>query len=261
MPMPTKKEKRKKETINLTLYNTDNLCPIKMIKNSFVQKEDADESMFKSGALIYGWPSEQHYRRSTVAELMNVEIENKKDWKTERDGGKNWREYFAGGIKPLIFWTFSWMIQAVLPRIPFISRRTTPNGQQGNNIVNNVYAVAFSDYELVSLESNNDGDTGSDAPVQFKRRNVRIIRSDEESDNRDEPLTIKQAFQEIREIPEIIQSIIQSINHAISYESNVQQVENVALPTNRVTLELLDQTDTPGFHGILFARGLSCLTF
>lgn len=53
---------------------------------------------------------------------------------------------------------------------------------------------------------------------------------------------------------------VQYVGKAISYESNVQQVENVALPTNRVTLELLDQTDTPGFHGILFTRGLSCLS-
>ena len=36
--LPTKKGK-KKETINPTLYNTDNLCPIKMIENSFVQKK------------------------------------------------------------------------------------------------------------------------------------------------------------------------------------------------------------------------------
>mgnify|MGYP004576551873 CR=1 FL=1 len=54
---------------------------------------------------------------------------------------------------------------------------------------------------------------------------------------------------------------VQYVGKAISYESNVQQVENVALPTNRVTLELLDQTDTPGFRGILLVRGLSCLTF
>lgn len=46
-----------------------------------------------------------------------------------------------------------------------------------DNFVNNVYADAFSGYELKSSESNNDRDvTDSDTPVQFERRDIGIMK-------------------------------------------------------------------------------------
>lgn len=54
---------------------------------------------------------------------------------------------------------------------------------------------------------------------------------------------------------------VQYVGKAISYESNVQQVENVALLANRIALELLDQIDTAGFDGILFETDLQRLAF
>lgn len=54
---------------------------------------------------------------------------------------------------------------------------------------------------------------------------------------------------------------VRYVGKAISYESNVQQVENVALLANRIALELLDQIDTAGFDGILFETDLQRLAF
>lgn len=54
---------------------------------------------------------------------------------------------------------------------------------------------------------------------------------------------------------------VQYVGKAISYESNVQQVENVASLANRIALELLDQIDTAGFDGILFETDLQRLAF
>lgn len=54
---------------------------------------------------------------------------------------------------------------------------------------------------------------------------------------------------------------VQYVGKAISYESNVQQVENVALLANRIALELLDQIDTADFDGILFETDLQRLAF
>ena len=68
--------------------------------------------------------------------------------------------------------------------------------KERDNFVNNVYADAFYeyDYELKWFESYNDSDTGNDASVQFKRRDIRTTRSDEKFDNRDEPLTQARYF-------------------------------------------------------------------
>lgn len=62
--------------------------------------------------------------------------------------------------------------------------------EEGDNSVNNVHAVHF--LIMNCSYSNLIMTVTQVAPVQLKRKNVRIMRrSDEESDNRDEPLTAK----------------------------------------------------------------------
>ena len=61
--------------------------------------------------------------------------------------------------------------------------------EEGDNFVNNTRANAFSDYQFESKCNNGNDDTGNDAQVQFKLKNIRIIRRNEEFDNRNESLT------------------------------------------------------------------------
>ncbi|KAF7387390.1 hypothetical protein HZH68_013067 [Vespula germanica] len=62
--------------------------------------------------------------------------------------------------------------------------------KEKDNFVNEVYVNAFFDYEL---KLNNNSKTDDDISVYFKRKNARIIRSDEDSDsstnNRDKSFT------------------------------------------------------------------------